>query len=442
MVPSKSVILILVATLLGIIKPAAAQAEEQFLFLARTDNNADGFVDSNDNTILFHYDGTEVFALSDSSTENIFSYDYGHDNLTVAKLSVIDTISTVSVISTLDGTLINEFVITDLSQIRTEYVQTKLWVIGNAVDGIPVVRLYDTVSGQMLAERSTRRANTRVQVAVNGQYALVFNAEAVAISVYQAPTLESVQFSLTGLGGISPIWLNETQFIIGSRRDNNPSDLYGQIVNVATLETTEFDLPDLDQGIPITWESSPDGRHVLIRADDSNQTDYRLVNVQSGQVSDLINPSGIYSVETWSADSRFLALRLNDTAKAIAIWDTTTQLFVSLGNYDIYSLTWHPELSLIGFVARDMTMMRFGIFAADLSNPAVDMQTYYSSTESSIASSRIQFSIDSPFMYFSAPSGDLITTPGGVARAIFKVDIQGGFLTRISPANLDVLVDQ
>lgn len=422
----------------------AQDAPAGVFFLARTDADANSVIDADDPRTLYAYGYGEdeavalsapeedVLQFSVHPTEALLAYTTGDPEAEV----------TVTVIDTADGEPVSTTEVTDLTGVSVRLLASGLWLVGNDADDLPVIRGLDPQTGDVLGEVVTRRPGTQVQFAADGAWALTYNAEAAALSLYALPDLESVMFELEGFVAGEPRWAPVgAQFLLGARDLDTPTDLSVQVIDPTVPETTRYDLIELPVETTPTLLWSRTGERIALLG---TSTDV-LTLADETLLEDL--PGTAEATTAWAAEDALVAVSsINESdIRTVTIIDTATGITLDaepLAAYEIYSASWAPTELKLAFVGQSLQTGQFGVYVLDVTEDEPTLTAPFEAADPEIQSASVRWSVDGEHLMLLVPGDDLVFTSLGLAWALFDIDLEAEAVSQVSPAESIVNVTQ
>jgi len=411
-------------------------------YLGRSDSNGDNLVDTSDRFVLNMNSATENAIALSSSDVSVFTFDVNSNNSRVAYVGetpqgrILETVEIGSPIPTRLAQI-------DLTPLQIDLFDDALWLTGLNNENIPVIRGYNPETGMPLGEHTFRRPNTDVAVHSSGNWVLAYNSESGGLSVLSLPTLELVQFQLSGLVVTAPIWSpNEPQFVIGIKESDNATEMSLYVVDVSSSETRRvqnFLLLDTSEAA-LEW--SEHGQFLTFTqtsADAPPRT--ALVNPENGdmfQINDLIQNANVIA---WSSNDDLLLLSEQQTlaeGSSLRVLDTSTFALSPLSEIDfltVNNIRWSPVGRTLALLGQSHQNGEFGAYVIDVGTG--NLTQVFASVDPDLARGFLYWRADGGQLLFTASSYDSIFTTLGTPIALFTTDLTGNAV-RLSPVNMQI----
>jgi hypothetical protein len=433
--------------------PPAQDTSTTIFFVARGDSSGDGLIDLNDENRLYtSTDGGPAIAVTQSGI-NVVQYTTRPDGALASYSWREGEQTLIETIQLADQTILSRVQVGDLQNIRLNLYESGLWIVGTNADNLPVIRGVDPLTGQQISERVMRRPDTQTEIHLSGNWILAYHLEAGALSVLQIPSLEGVPFEVSGYASGRPAWspVGET-LLIGSRSTDNPNDLGVLVVDLTTLSTTRYDLPDypVETNVELSW--STHGQYIQILADTPagnaalpslaflRIADGVLLPVTTEQIElvwewALQDAMAIVSEGISVSESQQIGLTFD-------VYDPAQNALRGIpaaADYQTFNMHWNPAGTTLAMLAQSSQSGLYGLYVFDQAAAPGEVTTYFETTNARLSQGRLDWSADGSKIFFVVPTDSMIFTSLGLTWATFVLDLNTQTVSRISPE--DSIVD-
>lgn len=451
---------ILLLASLTLIVPVSAQDDvggSTIYFLGNADLNSDGLIDTNDPLGLYRgHPGTEAVKVS-AVGHNVTQFSASADDAYVGYLVRASGGFGVNVLNA-NNVLVVSANLLGQTPVSIDTFDDAVWVVGINASQIPVLTGFSIANGAQIAQHTFRRPNTSVSVHSSGDYVLAYNAETGGLSVLRLPSLELVQFPLTGYAATPPLWSpTEPAFIMGVSPDTAQTSVDVALVDVSTGVTTTLYQPDFTTAAPLQLAWSATGAYAIVSRPASAAepgSGLRIVNVATGAVNRLEQPGNSLNIVTWSGSDAYLLLSSQPadptSPPILTLYTLDSETGVAVDGFIDYTLgtvifeggdVTEPRLAAMG---QSRSSGQYSLVIAE--QVSGNVTALFEGIDTSLLVSPLVWSSDGTHIFFVANSNDAVFTSLGTPTALYAIDVteEGGSVERISPENVvvDTLVLQ
>lgn len=443
------------AVLMGILMPVIAQDAAPgsgIYFAGRSDTNGDGFVDPNDPLSLYRAQPGQDAVLISATGEDVSQFSISADGSQIAYIAHSPSGSVLTMRAAGSAESIQVSLSDMVSPVSIDAFSDAVWVVGLNADQIPVLRGFSPADGSTLGDHTFRRPNTSVSVHSSGQFVLAYNAESGGLSVLRLPSMELVQFPLTGYAASTPLWSpTAPRFVMGVSADTNLANAQVEMIDVTSGVTTSLYQPDFSATEPLQLGWSTGGRYVVVSrpADATDGRGLTLIDTSTGGNTRLQQPNLDLTAAAWSDDDSYLLLSEQPTDGSpplLVLYTTAANTGISLPalqDFSIASVAWKGNPPLLAALGQSRQSGQFSLLMLEpASGAAVSL---FDGIDTSLLTSPLRWGGDGAHVYFVANSNDAVITSLGTPTAVFAAETgSSGSVERVSPENVvvDTLVLQ
>ncbi|MBK8020085.1 MAG: hypothetical protein IPK19_01355 [Chloroflexi bacterium] len=416
-------------------------------FLGRSDTDGSGLIDPADNIALYVGGlGRQAQRIS-AEDANVSQFSVTPDTTFAAYTATVPSGATILEIVAIANGSLRRVELSETTPLSVDAFSDAVWVVALNGSGVPVLRGFEPASGASINSHTFRNPGTPVTIHSNGRFVLAFNEATGGLSVLRLPSLELVQFPLSGFSTTAPSWSpTEPRFVMGV---SGTQSLAGTILNDINLNTgavTQLYTPDFPVTVPILWDWSPAGGFISMVRPQTSGRGLELVNVQTGQASSVLEEGQNHDIVTWSNDDRYVVIsRIAADGSAqdatLFVFDTTSGALnpiAGLENYTVAALGWRQDQPLLAIIGQNRSNGVVSLFMIEplsgANNPIFD-----GIDATLLRSSPVRWTADGRVVFFASSSNDAVLTSAGTPIALYAADATGSqVIERISPVNVVV----